>query len=220
MSEATKSQFWSDFDGTAVEDLNNKNPLHWRRNVLKTRLKGLAGYVEFLQGIQHQGVEVAGIVSRRPDIAIRRNATARSIAELGLGDFFRHPEQIVLTGSEQGKADHVVKQSRDVNIGIIDDKPHRIGPALLGALLRESDKSNGNHKLSLGVVNHEHSWEQTVSFLNDVDESSLEVSISEKLGSYATLTSQSDFRFRFTIVQLDPYSLESGKSFAEHINNL
>jgi len=217
MSRPSKPELWSDFDGTAVEIVSKFNPRNWS----KYPLAGIPGYEEFLHGVLNEDVRIAGIISRRPNIAPRRYVTARSVGKLGLDrQLFIHPSQIVLTGSEEGKARHVVERSRDVRVGIIDDKPHRIGLALLDALLQEVPPTSEDGQLiALGVVSHGKSEDYTGRLMEAVGESDRDVTLSSN-GDYPTFVGPSSNRFRLSVVQLDPYSVEAGNQFAHQIHAL
>ncbi len=155
MSEQTP-RLWSDFDGTAVVIARKSDPRNWS----KYPLRGLAGYSDFLKGVQSTGVEIAGVVSRRPDIFIRRMATARSITKLGFANFFSRSEQIVHKGSEAAKGRFIAEQSRQTTVGMLEDKPHKLGAILLGALTEPLQHPEAtHHPIVLGVVSHGRSQE-------------------------------------------------------------
>src|SRR5690242_14183199 len=98
MSKERPAELWSDFDGTAVELVSPFNPRNWR----KYPMEMIPGYREFLQTAKDEGLEIAGVVSRRHEL--RRGVTERAIADLGLDEFFHHPSQVVLAGSHVKKA--------------------------------------------------------------------------------------------------------------------
>ena len=112
-------ELWSDFDGTAVGLKGKTDPRNWTKYPLPLK----QGYANFLNGVHTSGVDIAGIVSRRPDIWPRRFVTHRSIAKLGLENYF-NDTNVILAGSEFLKAQHVVARASNKQVGIIDDKPH------------------------------------------------------------------------------------------------
>ncbi len=112
------AQVWSDFDGTAVT-LARRISVH---NALKYPLRLMPGYLDFLEGLRLGGAEIAGVISRRPDIRPRRFVTARSVARLGMVTYFPETKNLVLAGSERAKANHLLNQDNDKPLGLIDDK--------------------------------------------------------------------------------------------------
>lgn len=207
-------QLWSDFDGTAVETVSKANPRNW----LKYPLAGLAGYVEFLRGVQAGGVEVAGIISRRPEIAPRRWATNRTIAQLGLSEFFSNPSQVLLVGSETAKAFHLSVESAFGTVGVIDDKPHKVGQALLKNLFVDAPKvaeHRDHNPIVLGVIAHEKSQEYVerlvdqADILVDVQRDGLR--IEEVTGGGVSIVGRA---LNLRVVQLEPFTRQAGEHFA------
>lgn len=221
MSEI-QPRLWSDFDGTAVEKLSKKNPWQWRRNLLKTKLKGLPGYGSFLQGVESVGVEIAGVVSRRPEVWPRRGNTMRSIAELGIGNYF-DAAKVVLTGSEEAKGQFVLEQSRISTIGMLEDKPHKLGAVLLGALTEPAQHLEvPRHPILLGVVSHSRSQEYIERLVEQADAKTiggLHVTESSCGGGRATSTSfrlETEF-LNLHVTPLQPYSEQAGEAFGRAI---
>jgi hypothetical protein len=152
MTEFATPELWSDFDGTAVELAKKHQPRNWR----KYPLQMIDGYDEFLEGVSDGGIKLSGIVSRRPNIKQRRRVTMRSIEENGLDRFFPE-ENVVLTGSEQSKAEFILKQAECGVVVLADDKPHKIGSEILKILqsgVRGAEGGSGR-TLILGVAGEE-----------------------------------------------------------------
>lgn len=213
--ESPNSVLWSDFDGTAVETLGPLNPRNW----LKYPLEGISGYDDFLEGAQETGVELGGIVSRRPDILPRRFVTARSIADLGLEHFFPAADQRVLTGDEARKGSFVVEEARKGRpVGFIDDKPHRAGPAILAALI-ETPLDVETPTITLGVVNHARSEEYMMRFIESARGHYEEtgVSVTEKVNDHSFALRGREYRFRLDVVRLPYYSAAAGEAFARRL---
>lgn len=207
-------RLWSDFDGTAVAIARKTNPRNWS----KYPLPGLAGYVDFLRGVQTSGVEVAGVVSRRPDILVRRLATTRSIVRLGFLEFFGNSSQIVLAGSEEAKGRFIAEQSKNAPIGMLEDKPHALGKVLIGVMQGSDYPIFPHHPITLGVVNHPKSQEyierlaEHAAGLEAVGVSTREVPSNAGLGF--SLRSES---LSIDVVQLEPYTELAGKAFGQRL---
>lgn len=221
MSEI-QPRLWSDFDGTAVALARKTDPRNWS----KYPLRGLAGYVEFLKGVQSTGVEIAGVVSRRPDIFPRRLATNRSIAKLGLSKFFNRPEQVVHQGSEEAKGRFVLEQSRISTIGMLEDKPHKLGAVLLGALtepVRHLDVPR--HPILLGVVSHDRSQEYIERLVEQVEAKitgGLHVTESScGIGRAISTSFRLETEFlNLHVTPLQPYSEQAGEAFGQAIQDI
>lgn len=218
MAEQPRPRLWSDFDGTAVEIVGKVNPRNWS----KYPLAGMPGYVDFLRGVRNSGVDVAGVVSRRPNILPRRFVTARSVAQLGLGEFFE-PSQLVCAGSEAAKGQFVVEQSAEARVAIVDDKPHRAGQAVVNALLEKfpvlTDDTDPTTRpqITVGVVAHPKSAEYMSRFIDELDQNdNLDQVV--RMDSHGMQGVQvSDPNFELTVLQLEPYSIATGHQFAAHL---
>lgn len=199
---------WSDFDGTAVEVVRKTNPRNWS----KYPLEMVEGYHDFLNGFTYHGGRIGGVVSRRPDIAIRRAATRRSIADHGLQRYFDDSSQIVHTGSEIIKAAHVLNEATKAPVGLIDDKPHRVGSSIVSLLSAE-----GGHNLDspiiLGAVHNDRQDEYVDKFLT-FSESVPDVTVEEQLSRRHKISVNDSYFFLYT---LRPYSYATGRDFASGI---
>lgn len=208
-------RLWSDFDGTAVGIVSKSNPRNWS----KYPLPAIEGYADFLRGVQSTGVEIAGVVSRRPDIFIRRMATARSITKLGFSEFFTHPDQIVHKGSEEAKGRFVAEQSRETAVGMLEDKPHKLGAVMLGALSEQVQHPELTHKsILLGVVNHSRSQEYIERLA--VAANALtgdDISVSETGPTTAVGLSVEADGFSMNVVQLPIFSQFAGRDFGQQL---
>lgn len=203
IQESAVPRLWSDFDGTAVELASKTTLQGW----LNYPMVGIQGYGDFLRGAQGRGVEIAGVVSRRLNTYLNRRATIRTIADLGLSDFFGD-RQILLVNNENRKARHIVEQSQTTRIGIIDDRPHRIGAALLQEL-KSTPRGEVPHQIVLGAVMHE----KTQEYIDRLVEASVGygAEVAETPGGY-TLHNDAT---QITVVGLSAYSLECGQEFAD-----
>lgn len=210
MAEA-KPRLWSDFDGTAVALARKMDPRNWT----KYPLKGLPGFTDFLSGAIREGVDFAGIVSRRPDIAPRRWVTMRSIRVLGIAGHFSDAANVVLAGSEEAKGRFLVDESRNSVVGMVEDKPHRLGKILIGSLLEAAAASEEiNHTIVLGVVDHSKTDEYTERLLTSVESISRELTVESQDGLY-TLRGPS---FVVEVTQVGPYSEAAGRQFAHRLH--
>lgn len=205
-------RLWSDFDGTAVALARKVDPRNWT----KYPLRALPGFTDFLAGAIQGGVEFAGIVSRRPDIAPRRWVTARSISQLGISRHFSGLQRVVLTGSEQAKGGLLVAESRGSVVGMVEDKPHKLGAVLVGALKEASAGADTLHyPIVLGVVAHPRSQRYIDQLLTDLELAETGVRIREPGdGSYQIYPAHMRHTPRLDVVPLLPYSAEAGQQFA------
>ena len=197
-----RPQVWSDFDGTAVELTGAINPRNW----LKYPLDLMHGYPDFLRGVQDEGVEVAGIVSRRPEL--RRWVTNRSIKVLGLDEFFWHPDQINLVGSERKKGQFVVEKSQLAPVGMLEDKPHKIGAVLLKELIKNPEEQS----VVLGVPPNIEAYESVGRLVKEAETAGAKI-IRNSDGTI-NIAGES---FRLGVVLLQHYSKDAGKDFAQRV---
>lgn len=217
--------FWSDFDGTAVAIASKADPRNWS----KYPLRGLDGYVDLLEGVISTGVHFEGVVSRRPNILPRRLVTHRSISKIGMGHLIEDPKSVVLTGSETAKAQHVMVHSQERTIGLIDDKPHRIGVELLKILNKGTDEQPVRPVVVLGVVNQPGAKESAYKledfahslnrdYLSRADVNSFnEDNYIGWGGSFERTSVFENNSFRLDVVSLAPYSHEAGAEFGEYL---
>lgn len=199
------ASLWSDFDNTAVE-LARKSTLRGWTNY---PLSGIHGYGDFLQGVESSGVNIAGIVSRRLNTFLNRRVTMRTIGDIGLSDFFRE-RQIKLLNHEDRKARHIVEQGCSNVVGLIDDRPHRIGTAILRSL-NTLQVDGEPSQIVLGAVTHRKTDEYIDRFVEHATHLGLEFT---ETGSAYTL--QAD-RAQISIVKLGAYSFQSGRDFADYL---
>lgn len=212
-------EVWSDFDGTAVEITGAANPRNWS----KYPLAGLAGYNDFLKGIRSTGVGIAGVVSRRPDVFIRRMATAWSISRLGFTELPTRRDQIVHTGSEEKKGRFIAARSREVPVGMLEDRPHRLGAVLLGIMTEPAQSPKTlHHPITVGVVAHPRSQEyidRLVERAASMTHAGLRVS---ELNDGIEPEAATGFLFQtellnLQVVQLNPYSQVAGEAFGRRL---
>ncbi len=222
-----KPQLWSDFDGTAVAKMYLLDP----RNLTKYPLPGVEGYSEFLRGARlsdeategRDEVEVAGVVTRRPDIFIRRLVTARSVAQLGLREFFPDNNQLVHAGSEFKKAQFIYEQSVAARTGMLEDQPHKLGAEILTIMAARAVMDEGDERyILIGAVNNEKSGAHTDQLVTDARALYDSAAISEfEYQADENVTSIGHRikigRATLEIVQLAPYSRSSGAHFSMHL---
>lgn len=212
ISERTyEAEVWSDFDGTIIESIPTNNITSWMRRPMG----GIAGYEDFLRGIQLAEVSVEGVISRRPDSDLWQYFTQRSMARQGLGGYFRDAT-VHLLASERAKAEWVIDRSRDRVVGIIEDRPHRLGASLLGLLTSMPDDVV-RRPIVVGAVQHSgtdlffekflgqaeylagagHDIETTLNSFRAVDTNKVAISVEAE-------------NFRLDVVPLPKYSERAG----------
>ena len=209
MSELREStevpRLWSDFDGTVVELARWYNYRNWT----KYPLAGIAGYIDFLRGAQSQDVDISGIVSARPNNFQRRRATRRTIADLGLDEFF-DDYNTLLKGSHGAKAEVIARESEKVPVGMLEDLPEKLLPPLVRAMILRKDRHT--YPVTLGIVNSAANTPYIHQSL-EVFGQAPDFDITATEGYYA-VTGQ-DFSLRF--VPIDTYSTQSGVDFAKRL---
>lgn len=223
---AKEAGFWSDFDGTAVAIASKADPRNWS----KYPLRGLDGYVDFLEGVASTGAHFDGVVSRRPNILPRRLATHRSISKIGMGHLIEKPATVVLTGSEAAKAQLIATQSQERTIGLIDDKPHRVGVELLKILNKGVDEQPVRPVVVIGAVNRPGSRESIYRLedfahrLNRDYDSQDDVKFFTEDSYFGTnlllphrTLGYENTSFRLDVFSLAPYSHEAGVEFGEYL---
>ncbi len=207
-----KPKFLSDFDGTAVRKYGYTNWRNWG----KYPLPGIPGYLDFINGVLQEDVEFGGVVTIRG--RMRRSLVTRlSLWRLGYRGTIS-PDMVRYTGKEEAKGRFIAEQARRTTVGMIDDKPHKLGGAILDAV-EGSSRSGTHHPLLLGVVSHERSLEHMQELL-DRAEGDSEVSVDAPAfwtGEDFTVTKGP---LAMHVTQLGPYSEASGQEFAQRLHGL
>lgn len=198
----------SDFDGTAVEVVSRLNPRNWLKYPLPMR----DGYLDFLDGVNSAGVEIRGVVSCRPNMAVRRMATHRSIAKLGLDRYFNE-DNVVHATREVVKAGVLIANSLEGPTGTIDDRPHKIGRALMHVM--DSMINHESFSITLGVVPHKYRDDYVELFLEEA---------SHQKGWTITSNNENDYVLHnelhtVSLTNLAGYSLDEGRAFGELIKS-
>lgn len=214
-------ELWSDFDGTVVEKRKWYEPRNWT----KYPLGGIEGYGDFIQGVEDAEVKIAGVISRRPDIAQRRHVTQKSIAALGLAGVFSD-ESVHLLGSDGAKAAMLIDRSKEAVVGMIDDNSHDLA---LHALAQSALRRTGAHRhpIVLGAVSGTSTDERVDNFLQDFRNLGIvgsQVSVEEngyQSDGYTSdtirVSTRNDIGLSLEIVALPEYSHSAGDAFARHL---
>ncbi len=216
-------ELWSDFDGTAVATYKYNI---WKK-VTKLGLPLIDGYKDFLDGVKLEGVDVAGVVTRRPDILIRRYATQKSIAEHGLAEYFSQDNPVIYAGSETKKAQHMIDRSSEVKFGLIDDRPQRVGREILDILASEVERDNNSKRfIALGGVDGENSAEgfrELVDYAEELAKDSQDMSVKEFDYKASDKLTNAGYEIKIgrttlDVVRLANYSTDSGRAFVSMTN--
>jgi hypothetical protein len=211
MSEFTP-RLWSDFDGTAVRKFGTSDPRNWT----KYPLPGIPDYLEFIKGVQSAGVEFAGVVTKRKRV-VRQLVTNMSLNQLGYSDIIK-PNMVEYAGTEERKGYFIALKSTEGAVGMIDDKPHKLGIAILEALalpLRATRDPSINPIL-LGVVPQ---FDKSQEYIEKLAEQAVTVPIDGlqviETGSngIAGLAIRAE-NLVLDVIQLAPYSQIEGKDFS------
>lgn len=204
MAEVPRPRVYTDFDGTAIDIVGK----HDWRNWLKTGIPLLPGYTDFLQGVHDGGVEISGVISRRGEM--RRGTTMRAITTLGLSEHFGDPAKVILAGSERAKGQYLADQSRTSPVGMLEDKPHKLVPIVVGALMT-SESQQPHYPITIGAVAGPRAPER-------IDQITPAIRF---LGAATASTPDglkiSHGAMAVNVVPLPGYSYESGQAFAQEL---
>jgi hypothetical protein len=208
MTESAKTrELWCDLDGTAVVLRSKWHPANWS----KWPSPVMSGYLDFLEGVASEGVEIAGIVSRRPDIMVRRWVTWITVhgPNHWLGNYFDMKTNVILAGSSKRKAEFVLRRAQTAKVALIEDKPHKVGMDLVR--LMATAEFIGS-EVTLGVVNTGDQDTYTSYLIDGVQMipgtnvfAPVDGSIDIQTGSGSQLH----------IAMLEPYSFDAGVKFAQ-----
>lgn len=207
VSPETVAECWSDWDGTGV-----KTPSFNRRALNNHPFRGQPGYASFLEGVRTEGIDPAGIVSRRPDNLLFRKATDFSVSWLGLRDFFPDNRNIHLTGSENRKSQFLIGRSILGPVGMLEDRPHNLGKALLEGL-GGLHPSVAPYPITVGAVRHE----QTTAHMEDLMTTALDMGLDVHVSRDHDLTVVGE-NYTVNVVPLRPYSHYEGQAFADRVH--
>lgn len=214
-----------DFDGSLVHLANRNISL---QNALKYPMYARIESDRFIQGVASTGVEIGPIVSRRPRIG-RTFVTRRTLTDTGLSRWFPAQDDVILAGSihpgkfrqsEERKAGVVIDHNVDRVVGMIDDKPDKLGKLLLEGLL-ENDCTN--KPLVLGVVPTPQSSQRTDALLTQAEVSGWKVTEQQKnqdeMAGYNLQFGSSGIQLLVKVVQLEPFSYETGVEFGQQLQH-
>jgi len=202
-------ELWSDLDGTAVAKFPKTNIRNW----FKYPLPIIPGYRDFLRGFQSDDEgRLGNIVSIRPDFWPRRLATRMTIERSGIEAFYPM-KNVILAGSERAKAIQVVNAAGVGLVGMIDDKPHKIGKSLLDVMaMQQRDESFG---LTLGAVQTETQGDSVERLLSGA-QNLLDVRLNERGLTTDIITPNGTL----TLIELACYSFAARKNFAHAVRNM
>ena len=215
-----------DFDGTLMH-LPHKFNLYGR--MTKRGLYSKLGATDFIRGLISEGVEVGPIVSRRPPL--RMKTTRASIGAAGLTQFFPDASNVILAGStaslaearasEQNKARVVVEHAEHKVVGMVEDKPHKLGRLLIDELL-EIDATR--EPIVLGIVpspKRDEMIKELVDYARTISGLQYDQSVSQDgdlMAGHTFAYTGDGPHFTMQVTKLEPFSFESGQQFAKHLN--
>lgn len=210
-----------DFDGTVVEKLSLRDPRDWKRNATKSDLALVPGFTSFattLNRYTHNG----GVVSKRKDW-LRRRVTEKSIRELEVDFVFRGTlaSSVRLLGSDLGKASFLVARAMEnPNVSIVEDRPDKLVPGLVRAMLEKMREEREGEApelaVTVGVVDHPKANKRIV----DIAEEMMDV-LPPSSFEFGPDPGSADYRVEgagfgvVRIAQLPAYSEAAGREFGE-----
>jgi hypothetical protein len=196
-------EVWSDMDGTMFVHRRMCHPYNWS----KWPIKPLEGYADFIRGVHDSPAPIAGAISRRP--RIRRKVTELTIEALGLADLF-DKSNTILAGSENNKADFLVDRSREKPLGIVDDKPHKLGMAMVRSARHMVDVPH--YPIVLGVVAHD----RALARMNQLAEEANAVEYA-RVREYAQCFRIEAVELDLRVMLLPEYSYDGGRGFGQFV---
>ena len=200
MSETEAApRLYFDFDGTLVHKYSGRNLRNWTKYPLPV----IRGSYDFLDGVKSAGVELGNVITRRGERS-RGFVTRRSIENLGLFDYL-DPTAVQYANGELEKANLVVAASKKGKIGMLEDRPDKLVPNILGlvrAIVEPVD-------ITIGVVDHPDQNKRICTTLGEVGSS--EKFIHGYDGTYTIEVNESFI----TLVSLRAYSRPEGVRFGE-----
>lgn len=195
----------SDFDGTAVVKCGK---LNWR-NSTKYPLPEMPRYHQFLDGFRERGGKTGNIITVRKEW-LRSAATRRSISNLGLTEYFNPDQDITYAGTEDDKAQAIVDRIGRA-YGFLEDNPQKLVPRV-AALMAEVEIPR--KVITIGAVNHPDSQER----VSEAISRTLDTVRKSEINYMNSVSTTIDIgRSAVHIVELDDYSFESGKRFADMV---
>lgn len=160
--------------------------------------------MDFIRGVHDSPAPVAGAISRRP--RIRRKVTDLTIEGMGLADIFGDKSKVILAGSEEAKADFLVDRSRDKPLGMADDKPHKLGMAMVRSARHMAQTPH--YPIVLGVVPHDKAFVRMHQLAAEADAVDY-ARVSECGRGFRIEAAELDLR----VALLPPYSYQTGIDF-------
>jgi hypothetical protein len=222
MGERSNPILISDFDGTLVHVAGN-----FFQKALKYPLNARIGAHRFLEGVAATDTEIGPIISRRPHLG-RSFVTRRTLMDTGLSRWFPEKEDVILAGSinpfragasEQFKAEAMIEHAKRQAVGIIDDKPDKIGLEII-QLLRDAEE--GVEPIVLGAVKTPDSYDRVRNLMNLVVDSVPGVkqdylSSDDGLGGIELSRIKGSVSFMLAVVELPDMSFDAGVLFGNRL---
>lgn len=152
--ESPVPRAWFDLDGTIIQIVSGV------KNMTKSsRMPLIEGIGDFAQGVREGCVSIDGIVTRRRPLW-RTGVTRRTVNRYGLREMLGQDIQVKLMSDEPRKGAFLVARSLERPIGMVEDRPQKLGGVLLGALAAERATPDTNYSITIGVVPHDSAAER------------------------------------------------------------
>lgn len=194
----------------------------------------IAGLPDFLDGVvSRSGVEVSGILSARK--GWRRPSVVRGIAKAGLTEFFPDPSTnhttVDLTGSEVVKAKRLAARANGGVVGMLDDHPEKVGPALIRAMIAHAPRSyvddaspaynthltRPRRHAVLGVASGPESQDRMKQFLERAPLVADNIEVVDSAFGDSQIIQTDGRGFDIETVMLPPFSATAGEEFADRL---
>lgn len=171
-----------------------------------SRIPGLSGFKEFLTAVRQEGVETGGIISARPNHWQRQWVTYRTIELLELRGYF-DPKNVLLCGSDKGKAAILAREAARMPVGMLEDKPESLVPKTIGAVALLDQ--NAVKPITFGVAPGNFTEAKVQKMKLGIERVS-DAYVSEAASGYAV----EGENFHVRVVPIAEYNAASGQEFA------
>lgn len=223
MLERATPEVLFDLDGTLIHLAERPYGV---QNALKYPMYAKPEAHRFIQGIASTGTDIGPIISRRPRFG-RTMLTRRTMRDTGLSRWFSAKSDIQLAGSihpakfkqsEELKAQRVLEHSKRRVVGMVEDKPDKLGRLLLNGLVK---RRATNEPLIIGVAPSDRAPARTDQLIDFAMTNGWSVSehaeTPYQMPGYEITHSRSGIDLLVKVVQVDPFDFNTGVQFGTQL---